>query len=146
MTPGEAGVVGGSHLGSFGVPAELVLGWVPVGDGGDGGSAHDGGLAVVEGYSVVGEPGAEGLASSVGDCLGELAFELEELEDSGRERGSWHGDEDVSWRLRWDRGWRDALAGGLGEHAGGREDAGDAEQKGLGESTHGEIVLAEGLD
>ena len=146
MTPGEAGVVGGSHLCAFGVPAELVLGGIPVGAGGDGGSAHDGRLAVVEGYSVVGEPGAEGFASAVGDGCGELAFELEELEDSWREPGRWHGDEDVGWRLTCGHGRRDALAGGLGGHASGREDAGDAEQKGLGESTHGEIVLRRGRD
>ena len=141
VTPGEAGVVGGAHLRSFGVPAELVLGGIPVGDGGDGGSAQYSGLAVVEGYAVVGEPRAEGSATAVGDGCGELTFELEELEDSWRELGRWHGDEDMGWRLSCGCGRRDALAGGLGVHGCGDEDACGAEQKGFGESTHGEIVL-----
>ncbi len=76
VSPGKAGVIGWAHLGSFGVPAELVGGGIPIGDGGDGGSTEDGGLTVVESDAVVGEPGAEGLASAVGDGLGELAFEL----------------------------------------------------------------------
>ena len=83
VSPGEAGVVGGSHLRTFGVPAELVLSRVPVGDGGDGGAAEDGGLAVVEGDAVVGEPGAEGFASAGADGFGELAFQLEQLEHAG---------------------------------------------------------------
>jgi len=83
VSPGKAGVVGGANLCAFSVPTELVGGGIPVGDGGNGRAAEDGRLTVVEGDAVVGEPGTEGLASSIGDGLGELTFELEHLEDAG---------------------------------------------------------------
>ena len=121
-------VVGGAHLCAFGVPAELVLRGVPVGDGGDGGAAEDGGPAVVEGDTVVGEPGAEGAAAAFGDCCGELAFELEEFENAGREVRRGHGDEDVGrWRCRSGGCGRRCA---LGVHARGCDDGGGAEQKG----------------
>ena len=90
VSPGEAGVVGGAHLGSFGVPAEFVGGGIPIGDGGDGGVAAYGGLAVVEGDAVVGKPGAKRFASARAYGGGELAFQLEEFEHAGRERGHLH--------------------------------------------------------
>ncbi len=83
VSPGKAGIVGRAHLGAFGVPAEFVDGGIPVGDGGNGGAAEDGRLAVIEGDAVVGEPGGECLASTIGDGLRELAFELEQFEDAG---------------------------------------------------------------
>ena len=104
-----------------------------------------GGLAVVEGDAVVGEPGAEGFAPSSGDCSGELAFQLEELEDAWRERGNLH------WRvgegmLGGTRGRRHGGVAGRADDAGGRDvlgmqtaredDGGEAEQKCDGWSTH----------
>ena len=87
MSPGEAGIAGRTHLGAFGVPGEMVGFGIPHGCGGDGGVAEDGGFAVVEGDGVVGEPGGEGLAAAFGDGIGELAFQLDELKDAGREGG-----------------------------------------------------------
>src|SRR6266702_3808044 len=89
VAPGEAHVIGGSHLGALRSPGELVVLGVPPGLGGDIRTAENGGAAVVEGDGVVGEPGGEGLAAAGGDCLGETAFQLEE--ETGTQRGLGEG-------------------------------------------------------
>ena len=87
VPPGETHVVGWAHLCSLRGPGELVVFGVPLGLGGDTGAAEDGGLAIVEGDGIVGEPGTEGFATACGDVFGEATFELHEEEDTGSESG-----------------------------------------------------------
>ena len=75
-------------------------------------AAADGGLAVVEGDAVVGEPGAEGVAAAGGDGGGELAFELEELEHAGGE--GWHVEGREGEGRTWRRVHGAALCRGVG--------------------------------
>ena len=91
VSPGEAGERVWSYPGRLRRTSRACIVGVPVGDGGDGDASADGGLAVGEGDAVVGEPGAEGAATFGGDVVGELAFELEELELAGGEGGMWRG-------------------------------------------------------
>ena len=133
--PSEAHVVRGAHLGAFGEPEELVLFGVPVGLGGDGAAAEDGGLAVGKSDGVVGEEGGEGFAAAELDGLLELAFELHELDLTGRKGGDDGGGDDAVG----------GLGGGAGDDAGERLGVEQDRGKGDGENEeggaqHGEMV------
>jgi len=124
MSPGEAGVPGRAHLGSFGVPGEMVRLGVPDGSSGDGGASEDGRFAVVEGDSVVGKPGGESFTSAFFDGVRERTFKLDELDHTGgkRSNGEWVELGFGIQRARVGSGWLRVLGG---EARRGIEEGGD---------------------
>jgi hypothetical protein len=124
-------------------PGELVGFGVPLGLGGDGGATKHGRAPVIESDGVVGEPGAEGLASTGGDGLRETAFELEQ-EQGARGEGRLRervgvGAGELCQRVQSWRSWigdRTALCGQRKN-----QDSAEEEEE-QGRAVHGEYAIS----
>ena len=145
VAPGEAHIVRRAHLRGGRCPGELVGFGVPVGGGGYGSPAAEGGAAVGEADGVVGEPGAKRFASTGSYGFGETAFEVEEEQCAGVEGGLGEQTGGGGWgceRIEGGGGW------GVGDGwAGLGSEGGDCEEEGCGgdddAGTHGKNAIGD---
>src|SRR5271170_8044640 len=87
VTPGEAHVVGGPHLGALRSPCQLVSLWIPIRLGSDSCNTQHGGFAIVQSDRIIGEPVRKRFSSACCHRLCKTSFKLQQKKNSRTE--SW---------------------------------------------------------
>src|SRR5665213_858160 len=82
VSPGEAHLVRWPHLCSLWSPGKLIGLGVPLRLCGNGSATHYGRLAIVQGYSVIGEPAGERLAPTLCDRFLKSSVQLKQQNDA----------------------------------------------------------------